>query len=157
MSELMRASEPWSRYSRMPTRAGWSYPLGQAELRAALEAADVSIAELVLFHSPNAADRAAAKAGTMALVSAKWDGRSSGLWLYAVPAERRAAARTALLSDALPRAIRWLQLLGSRGNAWGATRHDWKARLEGISVRVEEIDAEYPAAGSSVGSWPGHA
>lgn len=150
------ALTPWARYSRLRVHAGWSYPLGQTDVRSALEAAATSIGEVVFFHFPDAKSRTAAERGTMDLVSAKWDGMTSGLWLYAVPASYRQAARVALLSDALPRAIDWLRLLPRRGNAWEATRHDWKATLDSGTVRVAEVDAEHPPAGSGVGSWPGY-
>ena len=143
----------WGSYHRMPVRAGWSYPLAQLDLRGALEAADLSVDEAVLFHAPGAKDRAAAKVGTMALLSAMWDGRSSKLWVYAVPAEHRAAARSIALHEALPGAISWLKALPGRGNAWTATRREWRSMLDRGGLVIEEVEAEYPAAGSTIGGW----
>lgn len=137
--------EPWHEYTKLRLRAGYAHPVGQQDVRAALLAADVTVDWLSLSDCVEAAWR---DARPVRLLSIRRVGdavhREWGTWplafqthltVNACPSMLKAELRTVLLDEALPRAADWLRAAAGRGNAWGASEHQFEALWEHPGVR----------------------
>jgi hypothetical protein len=60
------------------------------------------------------------------------------LYVYAVPAARRAESHAFLVDDALPTAARWLADAAGRGEVWREMRHELWITLGVAGLSIEE-------------------
>lgn len=128
---------PWRTYDRARLRPGYAHPIGQQDVRSALDSAGLAVDWLSL---SGCVEEAWQRHEPVRLLSCRRVGDSefrkhsdwslafqTHLSLNACPATLKAELREVVLDQALPRALSWLASAAERGNAWGASERQIEA------------------------------
>ncbi len=128
---------PWVTYSKAARlTSGFTHPLGQQELRQALDAAGVQVGQL---HLSDALPDAWKAQQPVRLVTARRIGddafrrygwqptRQTELTISACPRSVRPAVRDALVREVLDEVLLWLKAVPGRGEGWAASERQIEA------------------------------
>ncbi len=140
--------DSWREYTKMRLRAGYTHPVGQQAVRAALQEANLVVD---WFSLANCVEEAWRDERPVQLLSVRRVGdavrRGWGDWplayqdhlsVNACPSAVKREVARVVTDEALPQAIAWLRAAPERGNAWGASEHRWEALWEHPGVRYVE-------------------
>jgi hypothetical protein len=140
--------DPWRAYSKMRLGAGYTHPVGQQGLRAALVASKTAVDWLSLSDCVASAWREERPVRLLSIrrvgdvVVREWGnwplGYQTHLSVNACPSRSKALVRSVVLEEALPRAAAWLRESAGRGDAWRASEHQLEALWDHPGVRYVE-------------------
>ena len=140
--------DPWLVYEKRRLAQGWTHPLQVVDVAEALRTAGVTVGR---FARSGAAQQGWWGMEAVALhvhrygdsVVREWGPHDPteqvGLAVTACPSDLRTEVRAALISEGLPRAVRWLAALADRGEGWSASTHRFEVRWRaGSLIFVED-------------------
>ncbi len=140
--------DPWRKYTKTRLSAGYTHPLGQQAIRAALQEANVFVDWLSLSDCVEAAWRDRLPVRLLSVrrlgdaVRREWGewplAYQTHLAVNACPSTMKEEVSSFLANEALPRAIAWTRAAAERGNAWGASEHQLEALWEHPGLRYVE-------------------
>lgn len=117
-------------FSKAKIQRGWSFPLKRSVLDASLMAAGVSRI-LSVTYGQRQSGHVVMWANYCGEGRRGWAGAGlASIIVYAVPSTERQATEIALVSEALPRLVRWLSELESSGNTRRGVDQHFHATFE---------------------------